>query len=398
MTTLAPAKTAGRRVWTRLPVLQRFLVPLASLLVALTVLGAGSRLVIAVALPALVIGASFHRLPRAAATAVALLLGVLSLGAGLIARADLLLAAGLLYLLVGIGRGWGVNRGRRRVRAWTNRGLATVGTVLIAFLVVYPTMLVVDYLAKPRAPIDQAALGLAHEQVTFTATDGVPLAGWYVPSRNGAAIVLVHGGGGDRQGTILHARMLASAGYGVLLYDARGRGESGGHENAFGWQWDRDVHGAVSYLAARGVHRIGLLGLSTGAEAVVTEAASDARVEAVVADGLQGRTASDASHLSFGDRISIELPFAVAGAEIELATGQAQPKPLMELVHALARTRPLLLIGTVGFEREFDRAYTRGTKAQLWELPKSPHTQGLKDHPAIYTARVLAILNRTLLP
>jgi hypothetical protein len=38
-----------------------------------------------------------------------------------------------------------------------------------------------------------------------------------------------------------------------------------------------------------------LLGLSTGAEAVVTEAASDKRVEAVVADGLQARTAADAS-------------------------------------------------------------------------------------------------------
>ena len=163
--------------------------------------------------------------------------------------------------------------------------------------------------------------------------------------------------------------MLAKAGYGVLLYDARGRGESAGHENAFGWQWDRDVRGAVSYLTRRGIHRIGLLGLSTGAEAVVTEAASDPRVKAVVSDGLQGRTAADASHLPFGDRISIEIPFAVAGAEIELATGQAQPRPLMTLVHEVARTRPLLLIGTVGFEREFDRAYTRGTKAELWQLP-----------------------------
>ena len=398
MATLAPATTAGRRVWTRLPVLQRCLVPFASLLVALSVLEAGSRLLIIVALPALVIGASFHRLPRSAAAAVAFLLGVLSLGAGLVARVDLLVAAGLLYLLVGIGRGWGVNRGRRRLRAWANRGLASVGAVVVVFLVVYPTMIVVDYLAKPRAPIDQAALGLPHEQVTFTATDGVHLAGWYVPSRNGAAIVLVHGGGGDRQGTIRHARMLANAGYGVLLYDARGRGESGGHENAFGWQWDRDVHGAVSYLTARGIHRIGLLGLSTGAEAVVTEAASDPRVHAVVADGLQGRTASDASHLPFGDRVSIELPFAVAGAEIELATGQAQPKPLIELVHVLARTRPLLLIGTVGYEREFDRAYTRGTNAQLWQLPESAHTHGLEDHPGTYSARVLSIFKRTLLP
>ena len=44
--------------------------------------------------------------------------------------------------------------------------------------------------------------------------------------------------------------MLAKAGYGVLLYDARGRGESAGHENAAGWQWDRDVRGAVSFLTS----------------------------------------------------------------------------------------------------------------------------------------------------
>src|SRR5206468_6761371 len=141
-----------------------------------------------------------------------------------------------------------------------------------------PTLIVVGYLAKPRAAINEAALGLPHERVRFAASDGVQLSGWYVPSRNGAAIVLVHGGGGDRQGTIRHARMLAKAGYGVLLYDARGRGESQGHENAAGWQWDRDVRGAVSFLTSRGIDNIGLLGLSTGAEAVVTEAASDKRV------------------------------------------------------------------------------------------------------------------------
>ena len=215
-----------------------------------------------------------------------------------------------------------MNRGRRRGRAWTNRALSAAGAVLVAFYVVYPTLLAVDYLAKPRTAINEAALGLSHERVTFAASDGVRLSGWYIASRNGAAIVLVHGGGGDRQGTIRHARMLAEAGYGVLLYDARGRGESAGHENAFGWRWDRDVRGAVSYLEARGIHRVGLLGLSTGAEAVVTEAATDPRVGAVVADGLQGRTAADASHLGFGNRISLEPAFAVAGAEIRLARGE----------------------------------------------------------------------------
>jgi alpha-beta hydrolase superfamily lysophospholipase len=209
-------------------------------------------------------------------------------------------------------------------------------------------------------------------------------------------IVLVHGGGGDRQGAIRHARMLAGAGYGVLLYDARGRGKSAGHENAFGWQWDRDVRGAVSYLAARGIRRIGSLGLSTGAEAVVTEAADDSRVGAVVADGLQGRTTADVSHLPLGDRASIEPSFAVAGAEVALVSGQAQPPPLLKLVHDVARTRPLLLIGTVGFERELDRAYTRGTSAQLWQLPRSAHTHGLEDRPRGYAKRVRALFDRAL--
>ncbi len=384
--------------WTRAAALEPFLVPLASLLVAITVFGAGHRLLIVVALPALAVGAISHRLPRPTAAAVALLLGVLALGAGLIARSNLLIFAGVLYLLAGISRGWGVNRGRRRRRAWTNRILAVIGAVLVGFFVVFPTLFAVDLLAKPRAPIDQAALGLPHERVTFPASDGVHLSGWYLPSRNGAAIVLVHGGGGDRQGTILHARMLAKAGYGVLLYDARGRGESQGHENAAGWQWDRDVRGAVSFLTSRGVDHIGLLGLSTGAEAVVTEAASDKRVDAVVADGLQARTAADASHLPFADRISVEPSFALAGIEIRLARGEAQPRPLIDVVHEVAATRPLLLIATtIAFEREIDRVYTSGTKAQLWQLPQSAHTHGLEDHPHAYANRVLTLFNRALL-
>lgn len=130
----------------------------------------------------------------------------------------------------------------------------------------------------------------------------------------------------------------------------------------------------------------------------MTEAATDARVGAVVADGLQGRTTADASHLGFGNRISLEPAFAVAGAEIRLVRGEAKPRPLFDLVREAAHTQPLLLIGTVAYEREFERAYTRGTRAQLWELPQTGHTQGLREHPAAYRARVLALFRRGLAP
>ena len=49
--------------------------------------------------------------------------------------------------------------------------------------------------------------------------------------------------------------LLARAGYGVLLYDARGRGESEGSANGYGWGWEHDVDGALRLLAARAGRR-----------------------------------------------------------------------------------------------------------------------------------------------
>jgi hypothetical protein len=162
MATRATTTELRRGNWTRSASLQAILVPLASLLVAFSLIGAGSRLLIIVGLPALV------------------------------------------------SRGWGVNRDRRRRRAWASRLLAVVAAVFVGFSVVFPTLLAVDFPAKPRAAVNQPASRWPHEDVIFAASDGVRLSGWYVPPRNGAAIVLVQGGGGDRQGTILHARMLAT--------------------------------------------------------------------------------------------------------------------------------------------------------------------------------------------
>ena len=75
--------------------------------------------------------------------------------------------------------------------------------------------------------------------MAFKADDGVKLSGWYRPTRNGATVIVLHGGGGDRTGAIAHAKLLVRHGYGVLLYDARGRGRSEGTQNSFGWGWDR---------------------------------------------------------------------------------------------------------------------------------------------------------------
>ena len=51
---------------------------------------------------------------------------------------------------------------------------------------------------KFRGKIGPAPAG--YREVAFRASDGVKLSGWYRPTRNGATVLVLHGGGGDRTG------------------------------------------------------------------------------------------------------------------------------------------------------------------------------------------------------
>ena len=82
-----------------------------------------------------------------------------------------------------------------------------------------------------RTEVPKDELGVPHENVTLTTSDDLKLRGWYVPSRNGAAVIVFPG----RAATQDRARFLIRHGYGVLLYDRRGEGESDGDVNAYGW-------------------------------------------------------------------------------------------------------------------------------------------------------------------
>ena len=86
----------------------------------------------------------------------------------------------------------------------------------------------------PRWEIQESKLGIPHEEIRIATEDGRKLAAWYVPSRNGAAVLVSHGSGGSRGRVPRHVRMLARHGYGVLALDNPGNGESQGHSNGFG--------------------------------------------------------------------------------------------------------------------------------------------------------------------
>ena len=120
-----------------------------------------------------------------------------------------------------------------------------------------------------RRAVHDAELGAPKRSVTLSTRSGVELRGWYVPSRNGAAVAVMHGTGSNRLSVADHARLLAHHGYGVLLFDLHGHGESGGRSPSVGWDASEDVAAATRYLAARpevADHRVGVIGVSLGGE------------------------------------------------------------------------------------------------------------------------------------
>ena len=295
----------------------------------------------------------------------------------------------------------------RAVRPW--RRIAVVPALLAAVLVsVWSLGQSVAATNVPRTEVGRttpADLGLAYRDVTFATTDGVTLSGWFVASTSGAAVVLLHGSGSTRSAVLDHAVVLARHGFGVLLFDARGHGRSGGRAMDFGWYGDEDTAAAVSFLQAqRGIDgaRIGAVGLSMGGEEAIGAAAADPRIRAVVAEGATNRVARDKAWLSeeFGARGAVQegierLLYGVT----DLLTAADQPAPLREAA-SVAAPRPMLLIagGARPDEGRAGRHIRAGSPetVQLWVVPDAGHTKGLVTHPREWEERVTSFLSTAL--
>jgi alpha-beta hydrolase superfamily lysophospholipase len=282
-------------------------------------------------------------------------------------------------------------------------GLVLVEALLVIYVAV-PSYGAYSTVHPPRIPVSAspAELGPDWESVTLTTGDGVRLAGWYVPSRNRAAIVVVHGHGRNRTQLIDHVLELTEHGYGVLASDLRAHGESSGDRFAPGGDSDLDVLAAVRYLHSRDdvdPDRIGALGLSAGAHAVICAAAHTNTIEALWLDGVGlGRTADVLNPLLPEARpLTALLPASwMRDRMIEAFSRSGTRAPIKEQV-ALIAPRPVLLIasGHDRMEAAIARRYAAnaGPGAKLWVLPEADHVGGIRVHPEEYAQRMIAFFD-----
>ena len=312
------------------------------------------------------------------------------------------IAGGLLLVAAGVA----ATAAPRRLPRRSGRGPRAAHTVgwiagaaVIAQLGVLPFVIANQVTHAPRWAIDESAVGIAHREIRIELPDGRRLSAWYVPSRNGAAVLLSHGSGGSRGRVAAHVRMLARHGYGVLALDNPGNGESEGHSNGLGDNAQPAIAAGLDYLARRpdvNPKRIAGFGLSLGGEVLLEAASRDRRLAAVVSDG--------ATRPVDGDKVNpkgaIEGAIGWLGMQSVRAISGMKPSPSLVAMMPAIAPRPVLLVAGGGFPDEIpaSRMYRAagGSAVQLWELPDTGHTAGLRTHPGAYQARTVGFLDRAL--
>lgn len=355
--------------------------------------------------------AVYPRLRAGARAAVAAALGALALeGAGLAisdaravgARGEdwtgfLLAPIGLVLLGLATVLVWRSRKpGRRR---WLRRCGLAVGSVVAAYWLVLPVGVAIMATHRPRADVALVALGHPYQRVTVPTADGLRLAGWYVRSRNGAAVISYP----TRKGKVAQARMLVRHGYGVLLLDARGYDGSQGDPNVFGWDDAKDIDAAVAWLRhqpdVRG-GRIGGIGFSVGGEMMLQAAAGNIGLHAVVSDGAGFRSVRE--ELLYGPRgWFTSLPEqAVQSAALTIMSGTAPPPSLKDLVSRIAPRHVFFIYaghGAGGEEHNPDYYTAAGAPKAIWKIREASHTGGYQARPREYEQRVVGFFDHALL-
>jgi len=241
-------------------------------------------------------------------------------------------------------------------------------------------------------------LGLPFEEVSFSTQDGLVLRGWFFPAEQveSPAVLYAPATSHDQLSGLSLARPLHDAGYHVLLFSYRGHGESDGDPLGFtyGASESLDIDAAVQYLYdERGIHRIGAIGHSAGAVAIILSAARNPRLGAVVAAS----------------------PFTSVDEIWETNRPAFFPKPLYQAVFKLVERRKGFLREQVRAEQSIgriaphplliihgseDRRITREQALRLFRLARPPKQMWViqgADHRSVRDPGLDALIGQIIL-
>ena len=285
--------------------------------------------------------------------------------------------------------------------------LRLVGFGITAFILVSLAIMVYlnldtiksDIAAVPEKVVLPEDLPFEVEDVTFLSEDGLQIAGWYVPSKNGGIVILLHGYGSTRLAMRWHAERLVEAGFGVLMYDERASGESEGEYRSYGWEDSRDVGGALSFLSDKpdvDPDKIGIAGCSIGGQIALQGAVYYPQIGAVWTEGASTIRAQDMARPTNFLSGLIVISNYLLDQMFAARLGMQPPAPMIEIIDEIT-PRPIMLVGSgishsiIGSEADHLELYAQyaGENAELWILTDAGHCGGPGARPEEYAMRMV---------
>ena len=280
------------------------------------------------------------------------------------------------------------------------------GTALLAFVAygmvswIFSEKLVAQQF-RSLGPADFGEFSLPAPQSTTIRGEGLNLAGWFFenPRAERCAVVMLHGFSGSKAEVLAATPIFWRRGCDLLLYDARGHGDSDRAILSYGVHEREDLLRAIEWLSARAQlsrSRIGLIGWSYGA-ATAIQAASEAGgdVAFVVADSSYsslGDIASVQAENQYGTWAKVFVPGALLVSALRAGFDGTRPAPASAIESVRS---PVLLIHSrqdgftpVGHSQEI---YGRSDKTRTrlvipdWE---AKHAHSYTENPVGYTAVV----------
>ncbi len=203
-----------------------------------------------------------------------------------------------------------------------------------------------DELSQPaRTETGPPPADLGAREISFRSASGATLNGWFAPGTAGrGAVLLLHPIRTDKRAMLPRARFLHRLGFSLLLLDLQAHGASSGERITFGERESGDVLAAVTQLKALAPgERIGALGVSLGAAAVVLSDASTA-FDAVVLESLYPtieQAVANRLRLRFGTPGTALAPLLLLQLRLRLGIAPSQLRPIDRIGKLRA---PLLLV------------------------------------------------------
>lgn len=223
---------------------------------------------------------------------------------------------------------------------------------------------------------------------------------WFAPGTRPAAVVVMHGSGGNRSEVVPEVEILAQEGFSVLAFDWPGHGESTGDV-----EWDaaeqNALSGALDWLAKRpetaGVP-IGAFAFSLGGVPTIQVAYVDPRLRAIALAGAP-TSYQGLAHWEYRKHAFLAVQPAILGMRLhgmhlddrvpDAIVGQLAPRPLLMIAGGRDTTVPESLTREL-----YDAA--REPKSFL-EIPDAAHGEYAEKGGAAYAERLRGFFAAALL-